>query len=172
MTDLYTYTVPIFIKTLGGLKNVLFKAQAHAKENGIDEATLLNDCLASDMFPLVKQVQTASDNAKGAVARLAGIEVPRFEDVEATFAELIARIDKTITFLESVSPESFVEAASRQVMLPYYKDKYMTGLDYAREYALPNFFFHTVTAYGLVRKNGVAIGKADYINGLPLKPLE
>jgi hypothetical protein len=164
MTELYTYTVPIFIKSLGGLKAVLAKAEQHTKETGMSEADLLNDRLAPDMFPLVKQVQVACDNAKGATARLAAIEVPKFEDTEQTFADLQARIDKTIDFLKSVPEGAFEEAATRQIVLPYFPDKYMTGFDYVREYVLPNFFFHLVTAYALVRKAGTPIGKADYVN--------
>jgi hypothetical protein len=164
MTELYTYTVPIFIKSLGGLKAVLAKAEQHAKETGMSEADLLNDRLAPDMFPLVKQVQVACDNAKGATARLAATEAPKFEDTEQTFVELQARIDKTIDFVTSVPEGAFEGAETRQIILPYFTDKYMTGFDYVREYALPNFFFHLVTAYALVRKNGVAIGKADYAN--------
>lgn len=170
MHELYTFTVPVFIKTLGGLKNVLGKAQAHLADTAGDEATLLADRLAPDMFPLVKQVQVACDNAKGATARLAGVEAPKYEDTEQTINELIARINKTVDFVQSVSEASFKDAAARKVTLPYFPDKYMTGFDYAREYAIPNFFFHVVTAYGIVRKNDVAIGKADYTNGLPLQP--
>jgi hypothetical protein len=171
MNDIYTYTVPIFIKSLGGLKNVLAKAEAFAKEKGISEETFFADRLAPDMFPFVKQVQTACDNAKGATARLSGTEVPKFEDTEKTFEELYARIDKTLAFVQSVPESAFVGAAERKVILPFNKEKYLTGLDYAREYLLPNFFFHVVTAYGIIRKNGVAIGKSDYINGPNFKDL-
>ena len=169
---MYTYTVPIFIKMLSGLKNVLAKAEAHAKEQGIDETTFLSDSLAPDMFPLKKQVQTSCDNAVGAVSRLTGKERPTMEDTETTFAELRARIDTALAYVQSVSASDFEGAEERQVTLPYYPGKYMTGAEYALEYALPNFLFHVVTAYGIVRKNGTPIGKADYINGLPLRDLE
>lgn len=169
MNDIYTYTVPLFIKLLGGVKNVLAKAEAYAKEHGKTDADVLNDRLAEDMFPLVKQVQVACDNAKGATARLAGVEAPKFEDTEQTFAELQARIDKTIEFVQSVPEASFAEAPDRKITMPYFPNKYFTGFDYAREYALPNFMFHVVTAYAIVRKNNVPIGKADFINGLPLQ---
>lgn len=171
MNDIYAYTVPVFLKSLGGLKNVLTKAEAFAKDAGMSEAEFLADRLWPDMFPLAKQVQVACDNAKNATARLAGVEAPKLEDTEQSFAELQARIDRTTEFVRSVPESSFAEAASRKVVLPYFPDKYMTGFDYAREYALPNFLFHVVTAYGIVRKNGVAIGKADYTNGLPLRDL-
>jgi hypothetical protein len=167
MHTTYDYTVPVFIKGLSGLKIILQKAQAH----GLDETTLLNDRLAPDMFPLVKQVQVACDGAKGASARLAGVEVPVFEDTEVTFAELFERIDKTIAFVQTISSDAFTDADTRQITLPYFPDKFLSGFDYAREYALPNFFFHIAMTYALIRKNGVAIGKADYINGLPLQDL-
>jgi hypothetical protein len=171
MNEIYTYTVPVFLNALGGLKNVLTKAQAFAKENSIEDAKMLGDRLAPDMFPLSQQVQIACDNAKGATARLSGTEAPKYEDKEQTFAELLARIDKTVAFIQSVPESAFAGAAERKIVLPYFKDKYLTGFDYAREYALPNFFFHLVTAYGLVRKNGVPIGKADYANQVNFKDL-
>ena len=171
MQNIYTFTVPVFTKMLGGLKGVLTKAEAHAKETGIDEATFLQDKLAPDMFPLARQVQIATDNAKGAVARLAGIEAPKFEDVESTFAELQVRIDKTLAYLATVQESQFVGAEDHKIELPYFPGKYMTGMEYAVEHALPNFLFHITTAYALVRKNGTPVGKADFIGGLPLKDL-
>ncbi len=169
MNDIYDFTVPIFIKTLGGLKEVLAKAEAFAKEKQISEESFLKEALAPDMFPLMRQVQIATDNAKGASARLAGIEIPKYEDNEATFAELYARIDKTVAFLNTVTKEMFEGAATRTVSLPHWKGRSMPGFTYAREYALPNLFFHVTTAYGIVRHLGVSIGKSDYINGLSLE---
>jgi len=171
MNEIYHYTIPLFIKSLGGLQTVLVKAEDYAKEKGMREADLLDDRLAPDMFPLVKQVQVACDNAKGAAARLAGIDAPKYEDSETTFAELDARILKTIAFLNSISESAFADAATRKIILPYVPDKYMTGFDYAREYVLPNFFFHVVAAYAIVRKNGVPIGKADYANNPTFRDL-
>lgn len=162
MDSIYDYTVPVFVKTLGGLKNVLEKAAAH----GLDEQALLADRLAPDMFPFVRQVQIACDNTKGATARLAGAENPSFPDEEKTLAELIARVDKTVEYVRSVPKEAFVDAAHRKITLPYFPGKSFAGFDYAREYAIPNFFFHVGMSYALVRKNDVAIGKGDYINGL------
>ena len=171
MHPIYTYTVPVYIKLLGGLRNVLAKAEAHAKEKGMSEEALLNDALAPDMFPLKKQVQLASDHAKGAIARLTGKENPKMEDTEATFAELRARLDKTIAFVNSASESDFAGSEERKISLPPHPGKYMTGLEYALEYAMPNFLFHVVTAYDIVRHSGAAIGKKDFINGLPLKDL-
>ena len=168
MEHIYDYTVPVFIKLLGGLKGVLQKASEH----GIDDAKLLQDRLAPDMFPLVKQVQVACDQAKGATARLMGAEAPKHEDNETTIAELQARIDKTVEYLHSVPKEAFANAAEQKITLPYFPGKFMSGFDYARDYALPNFFFHISMAYALVRKNEVGVGKGDFINGLPLQDLE
>lgn len=166
--DLYIFTVPVFTKMLGGLKGVLEKAKAH----GAGEAALLADRLAPDMFPFAKQVQVACDNAKGCAARLSGAEPPKMEDTEQSLDELIARVDATLAYLETVSEEQYAAAKAGEVRvtLPYFPGQFMTGFDYAREYAIPNFFFHIAMAYALVRKNGVAIGKADYINGVPLQP--
>lgn len=168
MNELYEFTVPVFIKSLGGLKEVLKKAEMFGKEKNISENDFLNMALAPDMYPLVRQVQIAGDNAKGTAARLAGIEIPKYEDTEKTFAELYARIDKTVAFLEPLSKEKFADAAGREVSLPYWKGRHMSGFDYVRENALPNFFFHVTTAYGIIRHAGAPIGKSDYINGLSL----
>lgn len=167
MNDLYTFTVPVFKKTLGGLKTVLQKAEAELSPEA--QAALLADSLAPDMFPFVKQVQVTCDNAKGASARLAGVDMPVFADDETTLPALRARVDATVAFLDTLNEAKFVDAANRKIELAYFPGQHMTGFDYVREYALPNFFFHAVTAYGLARKNGVSVGKSDYINGMPLK---
>ncbi len=164
MSQIYSFTIPVFAKHLEGLKKIIEKAEAH----GVDEQALLNDRLAPDMFPFVRQVQIACDQAKGAVARLTGGENPSFPDTEASFDELKARIDKTIAFMNSVPESAYEGADTRETTLPYFPGKYMTGFDYAREYVIPNFYFHVSIAYGLVRKAGVEIGKADFMNGLPL----
>lgn len=169
MNDIYTYTVPVFVKLLGGLKNVLTKAKEDVVAGKLDEAKLMQDRLAPDMFPFVKQVQVSTDHAKGAAARLSGVENPSYPDTEASLDELIARIDKTLAFLATVKEESFAGAADRKVEVPYFALKWFKGFDYARDYVIPNFFFHIGMAYALVRKNDVAIGKADYINGLPFQ---
>lgn len=154
---------------LGGLKNVLLKAKEDVLAGKLDEKKLIEDRLAPDMFPFAKQVQTACDNAKLMAARLSGIEAPTFEDTEATLDELVERIDKTLAYLATVPEESFAGAAEKKIEIKYFAPKWFKGFDYAREYTIPNFFFHTSMAYALVRKNDVAIGKADYINGLPFQ---
>jgi hypothetical protein len=171
MDSIYAYTVPTFTKLLGGLRAVLDKGETFAREKNIDPSALLNERLAPDMFPLIRQVQIACDNAKGAVARLTGIENPKHEDTETTFDELRARIDTTLAFIASVKEDAFKDAADRKITLPYFPDSYMTGFDYAREYVVPNFVFHVVTAYSILRHNGVPLGKVDFLNGLPLKKL-
>ncbi len=168
MNHLYHYSVPVFGKALRGLVACIEKTEAH----GVPESEMLTSAFAPDMFPFARQVQIASDNAKGAVARIAGIENPAFPDTETTYVGLKERIEKTLAFIESVPASAFEEQDERQVTLPYFPGKYMTAADYLRAYALPNFFFHVTTAYDLMRNKGVPLGKADYMHGLPLKPLE
>lgn len=165
----YSFTVPVFANTLEALKGVLKKGEAFAKENGKSDADMLGLRLAPDMFPLVKQVQVATDNAKAAAARLSGGTAPKMEDNEATFAELYARIDKTIAYITSIDESAFSGAAERNVKIPYFpEDKHFTGDGYARFYAIPNFFFHAITTYDILRNAGVQIGKADIAGKLPL----
>lgn len=154
---------------LYALKVLLEKAQQQAMEKGISDETILSYRLAPDMFALLKQVQIATDNAKWAAARLAGIEIPKFEDTEATLDDVYARIDKTIAFLDTFTPEHFTDAASRKIELPYFKDMYFTGEGYVTYY-ISNFMFHVTTTYALLRANGFQIGKADFMNSLPLIP--
>jgi uncharacterized protein len=164
----YDFSVPIFIKTLGGLKNVIEKARPVAANLEGGEATLMTKALAPDMFPFSRQVQIACDNAKGAAARLAGVEIPKFEDTESTLADLEARIDKTIEFLKSLTPAQFADAETRKIELPYFPGKHMTGDGYLKEYVLANFYFHVTIAYAIIRSLGGELGKTDYMNGLPL----
>jgi hypothetical protein len=175
MHSLYTFTVPVFEKTLGGLKQILQKAKSHIAAQGLDEAAFLEKRLAPDMFPLSRQVQIACDNAKS-VARLSGMEPPAHEDTEKTIDELIARIDKTIAFTQTLTEASFEGGEDRRIVLPYFHKvfpgKYLQGFDYAREQLIPNFFFHVSMAYAIARLQGVEIGKADYINGLNLQDIQ
>ncbi len=173
-TNLYTITVPPMLKALRNISALLDKAVSHAATKSSERhpvdirvEALLQDRLIFDQFPLVRQIQIASDNAKGGVARIAGVEAPKFEDTERTVEELKARIQKTIDFVESVKPEQLIGQEERPVTLPYFPDKPMTAFGYATEYLIPNFYFHIVTAYSILRKNGVEIGKTDFIGGLP-----
>jgi hypothetical protein len=162
---IYTASIPVFKQMLGGLKEVLRKAEAHAAEKKIDPNALLQARLYPDMFPLLRQVQVASDFAKSVSARLAGVEVPKLEDKEQTFAELQARIDTVLAFLDGLPLDNFEEAATREIVTQAGtpKEKRFTGQSYLFNYGLPHFFFHTTTAYAILRHNGVEIGKKDYI---------
>lgn len=175
-TNLYTVTVPPMIKALHALSGILDKADKHAASKqlewhapGMQESSLLHDHLIFDQFDFTHQVQIACDNAKGGASRLAGIENPKHEDSEKTIAELKARIDKTVTFLKGIKPESIIGKEGVKISLPYWDGKSMSGFEYAMNYLLPNFYFHVTTAYSILRKNGVDLGKSDYMGELPLK---
>lgn len=170
MNSIYQFTVPVFIKHLKALDGILIKTQTAVQEQGWTEAEMMESRLAPDMFPFKKQIQVACDNAKGATCRLAGVDVPVHADDEITLADLRTRIQKTLEIVLTCSEDAFTDAATRHITLPYFPNQFMTGWDYAREYALPNFFFHVTTAYAILRQKGLAIGKADYMGGLPLQP--
>jgi hypothetical protein len=161
---MYAASVPAFSHQLANLKTILEKAAAHAEQRKIDPAVLVAGRLYPDMLPLSKQVQIATDHAKGAAARLAGLEPPKYEDTETTFAELIARIAKTITYLETFSAVQFDGADERAVSLTM-RGNTLTfgGTEYLVGYALPNFYFHVTTAYAILRHGGVEIGKGDFL---------
>lgn len=159
---LYDASAPVFVRALTNLSVLMDKALAQ----GFDEAALMQTRLAPDMRPFPAQIQMASDSAKGAVARLTGTENPSMPDTEASFADLKARIDATIAFIRSVPSEAFIGGEDRDVVLrfpggeqPFKGAAYLTG------FALPNFFFHVVAAYALLRAAGVDIGKRDYLGG-------
>ncbi len=162
--SMYEACAPRFASMLRNLDAILGKAQAHAAVKKIDPAVFMSARLFPDMLPFVKQVQIATDHAKGAVARLAGVEVPRFEDTEQSFDELRARLVKTIAFVESFSAEQFDGSEDRDISLRAGgKDLAFKGMPYLIGYAIPNFYFHLVTAYNILRHNGVEIGKGDYL---------
>ncbi len=162
---IYIASIPVFTQMLGGLKEVLRKAQAHATDKKIDPNALLQARLFPDMFPLLRQVQVASDFAKSVSARLAGVEVPKLEDSELSFDELQARIDTVLAFIGGLDAGKFDEAAQREIVTQAGtpKEKRFTGQSYLFNYGLPHFFFHTTTAYAILRHNGVEVGKKDYI---------
>ena len=161
----YTASIPVFRQMLGGLKDVLAKAAAHAEAKKIDPNALLQARFFPDMLPLLRQVQVATDFAKSVSARLAGVDVPVVEDNEQTFADLHVRIDNVIAFLAGLDAAKFDAAATREIVLrpgtP--KEKHMTGESYLLAYGLPQFFFHVTTAYALLRHNGVEVGKKDFM---------
>jgi uncharacterized protein len=161
---MYQASAPRFANTLGNLAAILDKAQAHCDARKIDPATLTTFRLFPDMFPFSRQVQIACDTAKGAVARLAGVEIPRHDDVEKTIPELKARIAKTLDFLHSVKPERVDGSEEKEIVLQMRNgERRYTGLQYLMGHALPNFYFHVTTAYNILRHNGVELGKADYL---------
>ena len=162
--SMYEASIPVFVQLLGNLKIFLEKGAAHAAARKFDPSILVNSRLAPDMFPLLRQIQIASDAAKGAAARLSGTEAPKFEDKETTLPELIARIDKTVDYLKSFKPEQIDGSEERSVVIKTsQRDFSFTGLTYLRYWALPNFFFHVTTTYNLLRHNGVELGKADFL---------
>ena len=162
--SIYDASVPTLIRGLGNLSAVLGKGAAFAEARKIEPAVLIGARLAPDMHPLSRQVQIASDSAKGGPARLAGAEVPSFPDTETTFAELQARIVKTIDFLQTLKPESFEGAEARTITLPNPSGEMkFSGQEFLFGFVLPNFFFHTTTAYAILRHNGVEIGKMDFL---------
>lgn len=172
-TNLYTVTIPPMIKALESLIHLLEKAEAHAaskKTPRLDfEDALLQSRLVFDQFPLVRQIQIAADNAKNAAARLSETEVPKFDDTEKTIAELKSRLEKTIEIVKSIKPEQIVGKEGLKISLPYWDGKHLTGFEYVTEQLIPNFYFHVATAYAILRKNGLHIGKGDYLGPLPLK---
>jgi hypothetical protein len=162
--SMYEASIPMFIHSLKSLRAVLEKGAAYAEAKKFDSAVLANSRLFPDMLPLINQIQIASDAAKGAAARLAGVDAPKFEDTEKTFPELIARIDKTIDYLSSVTPEQLQGSEERTITIKTRNDSYSSsGLSFLRHRAIPNFFFHLTIAYSLLRHNGVEIGKADFL---------
>ena len=162
---IYTASIPVFKQMLGGLSQVLAKADAHASAKKIDPNALLQARLFPDMFPLLRQVQVATDFAKSVSARLADVEVPKLEDNEQTFADLQARIATVLSFLDGLEPAKFDGADTREVVTQAGtpKEKRFSGESYIFNYGLPHFFFHTNAAYAILRHNGVEVGKKDYI---------
>ncbi|TAK92447.1 MAG: DUF1993 domain-containing protein [Burkholderiaceae bacterium] len=163
---MYTASMPAMKRMLSNLAAILTKAEEYAASKKIDPSVLLGARLYPNMFPLLRQVLIASDHAKGCAARLAGIDVPKYEDKETSFAELQARIAKTIDFIDSVRPEQFVGSEERDIELKAGPNMYQfKGQDYLNQWALPNFYFHLTTAYAILRHNGLEIGKSDYLGG-------
>jgi hypothetical protein len=157
-------TLELFVPMLKNLAAILRKAEANAGARKFDTAVLVNARLAPDMLSFTKQIQLACDFAKNSTARLAGLEPPRFEDNETTFAELLARIDKTIAFLGTVAPAALQGCEERQIVIPLRDRKLeMKGLAFLQSWALPNFYFHVTTAYAILRHNGVDVGKMDFL---------
>jgi hypothetical protein len=162
--SMYEALIPVANRMLSNLSTILDKGAAFAEAKKIDQAVLLNARLAPDMFALTRQVQIACDMVKGGAARLGGVDVPKHEDTETTFADLKARIAKVQTFINSVPAAGFAGSEDRAITLNMRNgDMHFNGLDYLRGFVLPNFYFHITTAYAILRHNGVELGKNDFI---------
>jgi len=161
---MYQASVPRFINILGNLSAILDKAQAHVDAKKINASALPTYRLFPDMLPMTSQVQIACDTAKGAAARLAGVEAPVFEDNESTLADLKARIAKTIAFLETVKPAQIDGTEDKEIVLKRRdQETRYTGIQFLLGHAVPNFYFHVTTTYNILRHNGIEIGKRDYL---------
>jgi hypothetical protein len=161
---MYQASIPVFIRGLRNLGSVLDKGHADAEARKFDPAVLIAARLAPDMFPLCRQVQIATDMVKNGAARLAGIEAPSDPDTESSFAELQARLAKTIAFLGGITEVQIAGSETRDIHLKFPgRELHFTGADYLTVFVLPNFYFHATTAYAILRHNGVAIGKMDFI---------
>ncbi len=162
--SLYDITVPAFLRGFANLSAILAKAEAHAKAAELDPAVFLEARLAPDMLPLTGQIQRASDTAKGCVVRLGAVESVSFPDNEASFADLEARIARTVELLRRASASRLDDAERRKVEMKFgARTVTFEGRDYVTSFVLPNFYFHVTTAYDLLRHKGLEIGKADYI---------
>jgi hypothetical protein len=165
--SMYRASVPVFARNLRNLIGILRKAEASATERKIDQSVLLGYRLAPDMFPLTRQVQIATDMAKGCVSRLAGVEIPAYDDKEATFGELIARLEKCVAYLESFKPAQIDGTEDKTIVLKRPTgDVSYPGLQYLLEYVTPNVYFHCASTYAILRHCGVGIGKKDFIGPL------
>jgi len=166
--SMYQASVPVCIRALTNLDLVLKKGEEFATRKKVNQEVMLNFRLAADMLPLSKQVQIVSDTAKGAGARLAGIDNPKFEDTEKSFEELYARIDKTIKFLNTIKPEQMEGSESKNIVLQLGPNEArFVGINYLQLFVLPNIYFHITTAYNILRHNGVEVGKRDYLGDMP-----
>ena len=166
---MYQASAPRFANTLKSLSAIIEKAQAHCETRKIDPLAITSFRLFPDMFPFNRQIYIATDTAKGAVSRLAGVEIPKYDDVEQTFAELRARLAKTIDFLMSVPAAKIEASADKDISIKLGgKDTVLKGAQYLLGHAYPNFYFHSATAYNILRHNGIEIGKRDFLGQIVL----
>jgi hypothetical protein len=165
--SMYSASVPIYKAMLSNLDHILDKGAAHAEAKKFDPVALLQYRLAPDMLTFTRQIQIACDTAKNGIARISGVEAPKFEDNEASFPELKARIQKTLDFLATVPRDSVDGTEEKEITFPIGREKTrtMTGEAYLKHWSLPNLFFHVTTAYAILRHNGVGLGKQDYLVG-------
>lgn len=162
--SMYQASIPVLIRALNSLMDILKKGEAHAKAKNIEPTVLINSRLYPDMFPLARQVQIASDISRRGIARLADAELAKTEDTETTFPELVERLQKTVTYLETFSADQIDGTEAKEITIPL-RDETMTmqGWPFLSFFVLPNVYFHVTTAYDILRHNGVEIGKRDYL---------
>lgn len=164
---IYEATIPVLIRMLNSLSAIIDKAENYAEQKKIEPSVLLNARLAPDMYPLLRQIQIATDAAKGCAGRLAKIELPIFEDNELSFMELKQRISKTVEFLQSISSSQLQGSEDSTITLKIRGNEIsFKGDDYAMNFALPNFYFHVTMAYAILRHNGLDVGKRDFLGAL------
>ena len=162
--SMYQASVPRFVNILGNLSNILDKAQAHVDARKLDAATLTSYRLFPDMLPMTTQVQIACDTAKGVVARLAGVEIPAYEDNEKTLGDLKARVAKTIAFIQTMKPGQIDGTEDKEIVVKRRdKETRYKGMQFLLGHAIPNFYFHVTTTYNILRHNGIELGKRDYL---------
>lgn len=165
--SMYQASIPLFVRMLENMSEILDKAAAHAEAKKIDQSIFVNARLAPDMYPLSRQIQIATDMVKGCGARLAGIEVPSYEDNETTFGELQARIAKTTAFLRSISAEQIDGSEEKAIIVRTpSRELSFVGQPYLLHFVYPNFYFHLTTAYAILRHNGVEVGKMDFVGAI------
>ena len=162
--SMYQASVPRFVNALKNLSHILEKAQAHAEAKKIDPLILASSRLYPDMLPLTKQVQIASDTCKGLVSRLAGVDIPSYEDTEKTLVDLQARVTKTMAYVESFTPAQIDGTEDKDIVVKRgEKETHYKGMQFLLGHAIPNVYFHITTTYNILRHNGVEIGKSDYL---------
>ena len=162
--SMYQASIPRFVNILSNLSAILDKAQAHVDAKKLDDAILTNYRLFPDMLPMSKQIQIACDTAKGVTARLAGVEIPAYEDNEKSLADLKARIAKTVAFIQTVTASQIDGTEEKEIVIKRGdKETRYGGMQFLLGHALPNFYFHVATTYNILRHNGVEIGKRDYL---------
>jgi hypothetical protein len=164
MLAMFDATISPLKRALNNLSHILKKGEEYADAKKIEHEVLLNARLFADMYPLIRQVYIATDMSKGAAARLAGVEVPKYDDTEVTFEQLQARIAKTLAFIDTIKPEQLVGSETRDITITVRKtDLHFTGQDYLLKWVMPNVYFHVTTAYNILRHNGCELGKSDFL---------
>jgi hypothetical protein len=166
--SIHDASVPVLSRALSNVAAIVEKGRLHAESEKLDPAVLLGMRLYPNMFAFTRQVQVVSDTAKGCMARLAGVEAPKYEDTEASFAELKQRIDKTLVFVKGFEPRQLEGAESRAVVLKFPNStlNFTSGWDYLQSFVLPNVYFHSAMVYGILRHGGVKLGKSDYLGSI------